>query len=1781
MPDGFADTPGGDDLDFRPLASQPAQRKPAPQPRAAASDGIDFQPVGTPALVAQRSNERNIPIGEARRQLRAEGYDLSGYDEPGGPLSIGAPKPSPTPSQTSDEIDFRPAEKPATFESLYKTPPAASLTDRAARVGAPSPLVQSLAPKTADLTQVPRSPFTNQFEFGPPVRTEEETRRAGTIGPTPRGGAAHGTPYEGVADIGERVERALGAGAPEGSKMAELTGQPGTKENLRLFAPEELMTESEQLRHPVLTGAGQFAGGFTSPEGLTLLGLTAGAGELSGPGAQAVKRLLAAGFSGQMIYNAAQKTPAISQALRTGDSYNAQRLLTQLILETGTAGLAARGAFEEPTPATVPKGEISSKLMMDDATGRAARRMNEFEANEAARSGMGNLAEAERGIEADRQARINAPVEIPPTRGEPTVLQGRPQGPERNPLEVEAQRVREARAENERPAYTVRDLRRVVPEDPSQPPYYVLRRAPEAATQSMGVEIPGAADLVGARGRSKTVSELASRVLNEQDNSLLRRFGPDVLDDARQEVRAAAGLASSFERPGRYFSSIGQTEEMIPQRSQSSAKGIQAGGTWYGVSSARNMIEDMHPWFRDIAEGPETLSRIVQEGQGAAYDRVLERAATHIQNERESARPVIEEFAPQLHSLAEQVRDTDPELAQTMQDLAAGKTIGFRNLREYIQGKIDDAQTAARFSRAVDEAAAEARDAATAEEVAQPRDTARERESAPARQLGRGDIDFQPLPEPQPIHPQEVEDMSRALGRRVTAEELPEIRRRLEAERNVEAGLRGERRDVAGEIREQHRTKLERGEIPSGRSIVEPEVLPRPGMSEWLRNQTEGLPPGETPRIEGPRGLLERIQHHKQNVTNLEDQLREELQAGDHENAAQTKSELDEERGFLQDALRGVQTQEPEGVLPGMGAAVREQREAAATEQGRQLTEQANRPPESIEDSAGRMERESPLFRGKGPQGELYSGFHPRALVEGARVLQRAWDEKIAQPLIDKVLKIGDKYKQARETDPAVAEGLHLLDNAPQYLRAKAAQEVHNIIGNLSRAQERLFTLLADADSRENLRANHPEEYRQAMNDRAIQQALGRYRPIEQEMTKLRGQMGGEVLDQDYLRRIYEKHVAGVNKPEAPNTSGERATSAYDRVIRPQRIGNLSREATAEYHYERGLHEFGPAFATKFIGTHLRALRDQVAHEFIDKATMLPAGASEPRFIMYNGERYYRPDLAREMRDAGQKNVKAYDRYDPTAGEKFPVPADGKYLGPRELVKTLNDFGRREESGPGAIRRFFQEQILGFGFGVPHIANIMRRVSQSVPGGAANPKGWVESWRVVLSKELRERGISGLNDPTFDMLAKHGAISTGEMANLKEYWGGNLNPANWARSLARIGHEVLFNPEAAKGFGGLDQRARLYIADLVQSQRPELTDAQVAAAVRTQLGDYNRANWTDRQKMLGKFMMFPGWDFSSVKWVLQHPVKTTVPPALVVFLANQALNQLGQNRSEDKYDISNIHVGDRSYGTSLVRESVARNLFRPAIAYAQAKLRGENDQRAMAGAARGVTSGAGGLLSMLRPDLSGFLALATNRQGLFSSKEIVGKDDSAQPGRVLPSRAIEKQAVFALRHAVPALDRMLDSNEEIDLRSFAGGNLGVPNYRDDAEKRLLRNAAEAEEVHRTIGKLAKSNPDLAREYVKDPDNAAFALFYHDLNGLTATLKRMDEAKERIEASGLSADEKKSRTATIDKARESLLQHADGLTNLLFERREKGKPPSAFLGSLMRAARSQSQPGAQP
>lgn len=74
--------------------------------------------------------------------------------------------------------------------------------------------------------------------------------------------------------------------------------------------------------------------------------------------------------------------------------------------------------------------------------------------------------------------------------------------------------------------------------------------------------------------------------------------------------------------------------------------------------------------------------------------------------------------------------------------------------------------------------------------------------------LGRGQMQEE-IPS-QPVSLQEIEDISRRLGRTITAAEVPEILRREAAEKNISEGLSGNRRDAAGDIREKHRAKLEK-----------------------------------------------------------------------------------------------------------------------------------------------------------------------------------------------------------------------------------------------------------------------------------------------------------------------------------------------------------------------------------------------------------------------------------------------------------------------------------------------------------------------------------------------------------------------------------------------------------------------------------------------------------------------------------------------------------------------------------------------------------------------------------------------------------------------------------------------------------------------------------------------------------------------------------------------------------------------------------------------------------
>jgi hypothetical protein len=146
-----------------------------------------------------------------------------------------------------------------------------------------------------------------------------------------------------------------------------------------------------------------------------------------------------------------------------------------------------------------------------------------------------------------------------------------------------------------------------------------------------------------------------------------------------------------------------------------------------------------------------------------------------------------------------------------------------------------------------------------------------------------------------------------------------------------------------------------------------------------------------------------------------------------------------------------------------------------------------------------------------------------------------------------------------------------------------------------------------------------------------------------------------------------------------------------------------------------------------------------------------------------------------------------------------------------------------------------------------------------------------------------------------------------------------------------------------------------------------------------------------------------------------------------------------------------------------------------------------------------------------------------------------------------------------IRHAVPALDRMLDSDQEIDFKAFAGSNVGLPNYKSGAEQRLARNTGEAMEVSQTLSRLAKTDRVMASTFIRDPDNAAYALFRNEFSEMSKTLKRIDDAKETVTSTkNLSADEKRERTAQIDQARQNLLRNADGLDRLLFLRKQENR-----------------------
>lgn len=78
-----------------------------------------------------------------------------------------------------------------------------------------------------------------------------------------------------------------------------------------------------------------------------------------------------------------------------------------------------------------------------------------------------------------------------------------------------------------------------------------------------------------------------------------------------------------------------------------------------------------------------------------------------------------------------------------------------------------------------------------------------------------GQTALPPLPEPQPINPQEVADLQQETPRLMSPDRVNQYRREQASDANIRAGLTGNRADATGNIREAHRAKLESRKGPN------------------------------------------------------------------------------------------------------------------------------------------------------------------------------------------------------------------------------------------------------------------------------------------------------------------------------------------------------------------------------------------------------------------------------------------------------------------------------------------------------------------------------------------------------------------------------------------------------------------------------------------------------------------------------------------------------------------------------------------------------------------------------------------------------------------------------------------------------------------------------------------------------------------------------------------------------------------------------------------------------
>lgn len=759
----------------------------------------------------------------------------------------------------------------------------------------------------------------------------------------------------------------------------------------------------------------------------------------------------------------------------------------------------------------------------------------------------------------------------------------------------------------------------------------------------------------------------------------------------------------------------------------------------------------------------------------------------------------------------------------------------------------------------------------------------------------------------------------------------------------------------------------------------------------------------------------------------------------------------------------------------------------------------------------------------------------PQALLDLRKLPGEFWNKFIVDPALKKS-GLGPKYSRVAGASPTLADLLKRRDNIAHAAREQAAQNVKDILGGASHDKERLAALWADADSRANLQKNHPQEYQQAATDPEVQAIYRRYKQFDQELTNERAQLGFKTLPGDYLRRVYDEHLSG----------GKAGTQPFEKAVSYQDLPNKSRQATAEWHYAEGRHEFGPSYGTKYIAQKMIALDRAIVNQMAREGTVVPRGSSLPKSIQYNGKTYYSPEEA-----ANLKSKDVYGVYDPLKYVKWKI-GENVILAPREITDAAAKEGRYQpiDYKPGKIKTAFQKGTIGLGFGIPHaFANIPRRIMNSYALGAANPAGWARSFKVIFSKELRARAESGMKDPVLRELVNRGAARLDSDTDIGSAWKG-----------LSFGHDLIFNPGKAGGLGGVDVRARMDYADRLIKSNPKMSWRDISDKVEGKFGQYTKENWTKTQGSAAHVVAFPGWIYSSIRAGLEHPIRNTAGAAAIIYAANQTLYKMGMNRREDKDDLTRIHVGNYALSPTVFSEPFSKAVAMPLMMAAQPLIRGGSSREAVDTFLENIPKQSGRVLYNLVPYYAAPIELMFNRMYAGSEREIWRQGAFDRKGKTGLSEGTEAILRHVGERVIPQLGRLAPEGESsFDIPSFLGSQVGLPMFRQDAEERLARNLGITNKASRLKGDYMAQQPKkLSELYKSEPALQVDLMFQPVFTQITKGLRQIDsEMKEFPQYA-----------QALQKGRAELLKNADELNDKYYELREKslhvgkGRAPKA-------------------